>query len=461
MTGTPDRTRAPAPGPAPSLRLPDVRRFTLGNGLPVQLIERRGLPLVAVELLFPGGASAVAPGRAGLASFTADMLDEGAGGRSALAIAEELERLGATLQTAAGYDASHVEMVALAPRLEASLDLLADLVVRPTFPEDEVARVRQERTDLALELLAEPRSVANDALARVLYGDAHPWGPPLLGTRASLARLGRADVVAFHRERYHADNAVLVVAGDVGERALVELLEPRFGGWERRPKPRLALPPAPAPERATIWLLDRPGAAQTELRVGRVAAERGAPDYFPLLVLNTVLGGAFTSRLNARLREEKGFTYGARSGFHTRRWPGPFIAQCAVHTPATAEAVESILVELERLRQDLVAEEELARAKNYLALRLPERFETVEDLVGRVTELAQHGLPSDYWTTWGDRVRAVDADAVRAAAFRHLDPRRMAVVVDGDRAAVEGPLARLGLPIETIAPSGSGSEEAA
>jgi zinc protease len=445
-----DRSRAPLPGPPSTLRLPDVRRFALGNGIPVLLVEKRGLPLVAIELLFPGGASAVGAERAGLAALAADMLDEGAGDRSALEIADELERLGASLQTAAGYDASHLEMLALKPRLEPSLDLLADLALRPTFDADEHGRVRQERLDLSLELLAEPRSVANDAFARVLYGADHPWGPPLLGTRTTLPGLARDEVAAYHEERYHAGNATIVVAGDVGADEARALLEPRFGRWERRSPPPLALPPARPLEHARTWILDRPGAAQSELRVGKVAAARDAEDYFAAVVLNTVLGGAFTSRLNARLREEKGFTYGARSGFHTRRWPGPFLAQCAVHTPVTDQAVGVILLELERLRSERVPDEELERAKRYASLRLPERFETVEDLVGRVAEVAQYDLPEDYWSTYVEKLLEVDAAAVQAAAVRYLDPRHMAVVVDGDRAAIEIPLSRLGLPVEVL-----------
>jgi zinc protease len=241
------------------------------------------------------------------------------------------------------------------------------------------------------------------------------------------------------------------VAGDVARADLERMLVERLGDWERREPEPLTLPPPPEIDRAKIWLIDRPDAAQSELRVGRVAAARSAEDYFALVVLNTVLGGAFTSRLNAKLREERGFTYGARSGFHTRRWAGPFVAQCAVHTPVTHQAVALILGELERLREQPVPDEELARAKSYVALRLPQRFETVGDLVARVAEQVQYDLPDDYWDRYVARLLEVDAAAVRAAARRYLDPRRMAVVVDGDRRVVEGALAALGLPLEPIA----------
>ena len=445
-----DRSTAPLTEATPPLRPPQIQRFALSNGLPVLLVEKHDLPLVAVEILLPGGAAAVTPSRAGLAGLTADMLDEGAGKRSALEIATELERLGALLGTSAGYDDSHVHMLALRPRLAESLDLLADLIVRPTFPPHELERVREERLDLILKLSAEPRSVANDLLSAALYGPAHPWGPPLLGTRDSLTLLGGDDVAAFHASRYHAGNATLMVAGDVTASELERLLEARLGAWERGETSPVVLPPAPVRTHASVHIADRPGAAQSEIRVGRVAVARSTEDYFAIVILNTLLGGSFTSRLNATLREEKGFTYGARSGFHTRRAPGPFVAQAAVHTPVTAEAVGVFLEEIERLREEPVPEEELDRTRSYAALRLPQRFETVGDLVARLAEQVLHDLPDDYWVSYMPKLLAVDASAVQAAAQRHLDPRRMTVVVDGDAAVIQGPIERLGLPVELM-----------
>ena len=445
-----DRSVPPVAGAPDTLVLPDLTRFTLACGADVALVERHDLPLIAVELLVTGGASAVSAGRAGLASLTADMLDEGAGARSAVELALELEGLGATLGSAAGYDDSHVTLVALRARFAEALSLMADVVMRPTFDAAELERVRAERMDLSLQLSDEPRSVANDALAAALYGAAHPWGPPLLGTRASLAALERAEVVDHHRAHYHAGNATIMVAGDVTEPELRDLLEERLADWTSHPPTRCAVPAAPEPDRAVIHLVDRPGAAQSEIRVGRVAAARSTPHYFPLVVLNTVLGGAFTSRLNARLREEKGFTYGARSGFHTRCAPGPFVARAAVHTPVTDQAIGVFLEELDGLIEDPVPDEELERAKRYVALRLPQRFESVGDLVARMAEQTLYDLPDDYWARYVPRLLAVDADQVREAARRHIDPRRMTVVVVGDRAVIERPVRALGVPVVVV-----------
>jgi zinc protease len=445
-----DRAAPPVPGAPDPLVLPELTRFTLACGAHVALVERHDLPLVAVELLVPGGASAVPAARAGLASLTADMLDEGAGDRSAVALALELEGLGATLGSAAGYDDGRVMLLALRDRFPDALSLMADVVMRPTFAAAELERVRRERMDLSLQLSDEPRSIANDVLAAALFGAEHPWGPPLLGTRASLAALERAEVVAHHRDHYHAGNGTVMVAGDVTGPQLRDLLEGRLVGWERRAPSRCTVPAPPESERAVIHLVDRPGAAQSEIRVGRVAVARSTPDYFPLVVLNTVLGGAFTSRLNARLREEKGFTYGARSGFHTRCSPGPFVARAAVHTPVTDQAVGVFLEELEGLRAESIPDEELERAQRYVALRLPQRFETLGDLVARMAEQTLYELPDDYWARYVPRLLAVDAAQVREAARRHIDPRRMTVVVVGDRAAVEGPLRALGMPVEVV-----------
>jgi len=445
-----DRTRAPVLGAPVPLALPEFSRFTLSCGVQVALVERHDLPLVAAKVLVPGGASAVPAPSAGLASLTADMLDEGAGGRSAVELARLLEGLGATLDSAAGYDDGHLTLLALRPRFAEALTLLVDLLRRPDFDEGEFDRVRRERMDLALQLVDEPRAVANDALSRLLYGPDHPWGPPLLGTRATLARLGSAEVAKHHRQRYHAGNVTILVAGDVTEGELRDLLEARLARWERRATPPCTVPAAPQPDCPRLCLVDRAGAAQSEIRVGCVAAARSSPDYFPIVVLNTVLGGAFTSRLNTRLREEKGLTYGARSGFHARCAPGPFVARAAVHTPVTDQAVGVFLEELERLIEEPVPDEELERAKHYAALRLPQRFETVGDLVARLAELSLYHLPDDYWAGYVRRLMAVDAPRVREAARRYLDPRRMTVVVVGDRAAVERPLRGLGMALEVM-----------
>jgi zinc protease len=440
-----DRSRAPALGPHATVRLPGIQRFTLGGGLQVIVAERRELPVVNVQLLGLGGSGALAEGQAGLASLSAAMLNEGGGERTSLEIADELDRLGALYHSSAGFDASEVELNVVSTRLEPALDVLADVVLRPTFPDGELERIKSERLARIVQELDDPRALATHSFARVIFGDRHPWGSPVLGTPKTLPRISRDDVVGYYGEHLHPGCATMIVVGDVDASSLEPTLARFFGEWSPRHWKAPVIPEAPFVPECRLYLADRPAAQQSEIRVGRVAVARSTPDYFALTVMNTVLGGAFTSRLNSNLREAKGYTYSAGSGFSMRRTPGPFVAQAAVHTPVTADAVSETLREIRRICEEPVGHDELERAKRYLALRLPQRFETVSDVSARLSELVLYDLPEDYFGEYVERIMAVTADDVQQAARRHLDPKRMVVVVAGDRDNVEGPLAKLGL----------------
>jgi predicted Zn-dependent peptidase len=413
---------------------------------------------VSLQLQFRGGASAHPAAKAGLASLVADMIDEGTAKRSALEIADAVDLLGATLTSSAGYDASQLRLGVLRARFAEALAIVADVVMRPTFVEAELERVRRERLARVVQRSDVPAALADDAFARVLYGTDHPYGAPLLGTQESLAALTREDVAAFHRDRYAPAQGTLVVAGDVSREALDSLLVEAFAGWSGRGVDPAPLPGAPDHAARTIYLVDKPGAAQTEVRVGRVATARGTDAYYPLSVLNTVLGGSFTSRLNAKLREEKGYTYGAGSFFDMRRAPGPFEAMAAVATPVTDSAVVDFVREIDRMREEPVPSEELERAKNYMALRLPQRFESLDDVVQRLAEVALHDIPLDFWEGYVGGVQAVDAPALLTAASAVLGTGRMAIVVAGDRAVIEEPLRALGLGPVVVLPGRPVSE---
>lgn len=453
-----DRARVPAVGEPESLEFPEIQDYTLDNGLRVVLVERRSLPLVSLQLQFQGGAAAHAAGKAGLAGLVADMIDEGTATRSALEIADAVDLLGATLSSTAGYDASQVRLGVLRSRFPQALGIVADVVMRPSFPEAELDRVRRERLARVVQRFDVPAALADDAFAEVLYGADHPYGAPLLGTSGSLEALTRDDIVAFHRDRYAPGQGTLVIAGDVSRLELDSLLAEAFAGWSGQGVDASPLPAAPAGVERAIYLVDKPGAAQTEVRVGRVAAARGAEAYYPLTVLNTVLGGSFTSRLNAKLREEKGYTYGAGSFFEMRRAPGPFEATAAVATPVTDSAVVDFVREIDRMHEEPVPADELSRAKNYLALRLPQRFESLDDVVQRLAEVALYGIPLDFWEGYVDGVQAVDAPALLTAAEGMLGTARMAIVVAGDRAVIEEPLKALGLGRVVVLPGRPVSE---
>lgn len=457
--GAIDRATPPPVGPPPAVHLPTAQVFRLSNGLPVVTVGRHGVPVVNVTLQILGGGWEVAAERAGLAAFTSDLLDEGTETRSALEIAEALERLGAGWASMAGRDASTVRMGVVRPRFEEALEVFGEVLTRPTFPAAEVDRVRTEQLTRILQGNAEPRVLADEALARVLYGDVHPYGQPVLGTRDTVEGLTREDALAFYESRYRPGHATLIVTGDVTRESIEPLLEATLRGWRGGGLPEVRhAEPAPAIT-TTIYLVDRPGAPQSEVRVGRLSTDRRTPDYFPLTVLNTVLGGSFTSRLNMRLREEKGFTYGARSSFALRRRIGPFVAGAAVHTPVTGGAVVEFLEEIRRLTEAPVPAAELVRAKNYVALRLPQGFETAADLSTRLSELVLNDLPMDYYDGYVDAVLAVTAEDVLAAARRYL-AGGLTVVVVGDRAAVEEPLRALGVgDVVALEPSGPSSPQ--
>lgn len=443
MTHALDRTSAPRIGPPPAVELPPIIRHTLNNGLGVLVVEKHDLPVVDAALVTRAGGDADAPAVAGRAALAADLLDEGTATRSALDIAEAADQLGASLYSRATWDELAVGLHVLSSRLEPALALLVDVALRPAFAEDEVERKRKERLAAIVQEQDEPRIVASQAFARAVYGDAHPFGAPLGGTAASVRGLDRNDLADFYRTRQRPGNAFLVLAGDVRAEAVLTALEEALGGWADEAAPADAVAPAP-PSGPRIHLLDRPGAPQSEIRIGHDGAHRGAPDYFPMLVLNTILGGAFTSRLNSRLREEKGFTYGAGSAFAFRRHGGPFVASSAVFTGATAEAIGIVLHEMRRMRDERVTAAELERAKSYLALGLPRRFETTGDVARLVVEQELYGLGADFYATYVERVRAVDAAQVQESAMRRLDPENATVVVAGDRAAVEPALRALG-----------------
>lgn len=439
----------PEVGPAPALELPPIQRHRLSNGLEVLVVEQHDLPVVDLQLVIRTGAGADAPAEAGRASMTAELLDEGTATRSALELAEAVDFLGADLETGASWDASSIALHVLRPRLGPALELMADVALRPAFPEPEVKRIRDERLALFLQQQDEPRAMATKAFAAELYGPAHPYGTPVLGTRESVGGLDREALARFYRAYYRPNNAFLVAVGDIEASTLLPILERTFGSWEEAPVQPVRLPAPPASRPTAVYLVDKPGAAQSEIRVGHLGPARSTADYFPLVVLNTILGGSFTSRLNITLREEKGFTYGAGSRFDFRKGPGPFLASSAVFTGVTDSALVIFVDQIRRIREEPVPPEELERAKSYLALGLPRELQTTGDIAGHVTEIELYALGDDYLARYTDRVRAVTAVDVARVAREYLHPDRMALVVVGDRAQVEDPIRRLSLaPVE-------------
>src|SRR3989454_7101782 len=386
-----DRTKPPVLPPPPALKLPAVQTATVPGGLELAVVEMHKVPVVDIQIVLDAGAARDPADLPGLATFTATMLQQGAGRRGPLEIADEAAFLGAQLNTAASYDAATVSLHVPKRRLEPALDLLADVVLRPTFADSEVARQRELRRAQIVQLADNPVAIAGIAFPAIVYGRSHPYGRPLNGTEASTASLNRDRVAAFYGAAYRPNVARILVTGDVTRAEARRLLTARFGGWERGPP---AAPPeaaAPPPAARTVYLVDKPGAAQSVIRIGHVGVARATPDYFALQVLNTILGGAFTSRLNQNLRETHGYTYGAFSQFTAGPLAGPFVASASVVTAKTDSSLIEFFKEFRRIRDEAVPHPELAQAEADITLRPPAGVVTTGAPAPRVRALLGDG----------------------------------------------------------------------
>ena len=428
-----DRATPPKGGPAPKLNLPVPVRRKLKNGAAVLIVERHELPVASLVITWPSGIADEPAAQAGIAGLTADLLDEGAGTRGALDVAEDVARLGASLVTSASWDDTRVQTTSLVRSLDQLLPIVADVVARPSFADKELDRVRADRTTALLQLRDVPTSIARDTLARVVYGDKARYGLPEMGTAASLKALDRAAVVKWHADHLRPDLATVIVVGDVQPDDITRRLDAAFAGWtaagKGKPKHPTAIAPRPARK---VVIVDRPGAAQTELRLGMPGAPRKAKDYFACLVTNAILGGQFISRLNFNLREQHGYTYGARTEFSFRRDGGPFVAGAPVKTAVTEPSLKETLGELSRIREADVTPEELTLAKDLLGRALAREFETPPQVAAALVAQVVEGLPDDYYKTYADRIAAVTARDVRRAAGKWIDPTKMAIVLVGD-----------------------------
>ena len=431
-----DRAHPPQLPPSPALHLPPVQTARLPNGLEIAVVEKHEVPVVDVTLLIGAGSVRDPADLPGLATFTAAVLQEGAGPRGSLEIADEVAYLGARLFTSASYDGATVSLHVPKRRLGPALDLMADVVLRPTFPDSEIARQRDLRRSQILQQRDQPVAMASIAFSAVLYGATHPYGRPLNGTEVSTAALNRSRVAQFYQAYYRPNNARVLVVGDVTLREAQALLARRFGAWAAGDVPAVEEMAAPAAAPRTIYLVDKPGAAQSVFRIGEVGVSRATPDYFAITVLNTILGGPFTSRLNQNLRETHGYTYGASSQFSMRRMAGPFIATSSVVTAKTDSSLIEFMKELRRIRDETVPAAELDKAKAYITLRLPGQFETTAGAAAQFRELLLYGLPLDYYASYIPQLNAVTAADVQRVARQYLDPDHFAIVVVGDRSQI-------------------------
>jgi zinc protease len=442
-----DRSRIPDVGSDPVFRFPDIVRHTLSNGIEVRTIEHRAAPVITFVLQVEGGSGADPATQEGLAAITADMVDEGTGSLSAIDVSDAITRIGADYDVDVASDITTFSLTTLERFAARGAQLLADLLIRPSLREADFQRVRQLRLDRLRQLKDVAPAVAERAFLRLLYGE-HPYGHLSIGNDSALRALSITDVSAFHAERFVPSQATLVIAGDMTHDAMRAIADASFGSWTNGADPvarvrASEIEPADNPN-GQLAIVPREGAAQSELRIGHLSAQRNTPDYSALLVMNSVLGGQFVSRVNLKLREEKGYTYGARTGFDWRRGRAPFSLQTSVHTAATADAVRDAHAEIDGLRGARpVTANELVLAKASLTRGYPRNFETAAQVARAVGQLALFGLPDTYFQEFMPKVNAVTRDDVTRVAAAYLDPGRLTTLVVGDHAAIRESMSRL------------------
>ncbi len=449
-----DRTQQPAGKDEPSFDPPAIQQAELSNGLKILLVEDHRLPLVQVNLSSRSGWTADPKGKFGLSSMTADLLDEGTKTRSALDISDDARMLGAQLGTGSSYDGTNVSLNALKRNLEPSLELMADVVLNPIFPEEDFERLRQRKLGQIQQEKVQPLTLAYKAFNKILYGEDHPYGQPYTGsgTEESLGALNRSDMENFHRKHFIPNNATVVIAGDLTLSEAKKKLEKVFGKWKKGTSPEIKLT-FPEPATSTkLYIVDKPGAVQSVIIIGHLSMKADNKDALAFELLNRPLGGMFTSRINLNLREDKGYTYGAQSMIAQRRDKSPFLAYSSVEAEFTAESLTEFVKELRFVTGEKpLTSEEIEDSKNGSIKGFPQNFETLGAIAGQLQYLSTNDLPLDRWQTYVDRVKALDRSEINRAAKKHIHPEALVIVVAGDRALIEPKLEALNLgPIELI-----------
>ena len=439
-----DRSRAPRPAAVRDFVFPSITRETLPSGLSTFAIPHGNLPVITFDLVVHAGGEHDGADKAGLAYLVARSLEAGTRSRSADRLAWDFEKLGAELDIDVLWDYASLSVTAPADRAEATLALLAEVVLDPALEPAEIDRLKHEQLAQLLQRESEPRALANDQAQRFIFSSNSTYHRPLPGVRESVRAISHDDVRAAYQGYWRAGNAALFAVGDIQPATLRDLASRHFGEWS-------GTAPAARPRvernasQSNVHLVHREGSVQSEIRVGHVGMPRKHPDYYSLVIANSILGGAFTSRLNMNLREKHGFTYGVRSGFAFRKAPGPFLIQTAVATDVTVRAIEEIRGEIAGLLRDGPTDDELNAARDYLSGTVPLELQTTEQIAGRASEIFVFDLPEDYFTQYRDELRRVTAEEAISAARAHIRPEEFVWTIVGDAAALAKEIGELNI----------------
>ncbi|MDQ4121267.1 MAG: insulinase family protein [Acidobacteriota bacterium] len=450
------RKNPPAPLAPRSINLPNPSESVLPNGLKVVVVQDNRLPITTFRLAFRSGSANDPAEMPGLTAMTASQLNEGTATRTSLQIAEEVERLGASLSASASADFTTVSASALSNYAPEILRLMADVVLNPSFPENELALAKQNTLQNLQYQRSQPDFLSNEKVAQVIFGE-HPYSR-VAPTPVSINEMTCERLAGFHRQIFVPNNAVLLIVGDVDQAAMIKEIETLFGDWQKGEIANPGFPAPPVREERSAFVVDRPGSAQSNIALANIALSRKSPDYSPVLVMNQILGGGASSRLFMNLREEKGYTYGAYSSFDMRKLTGAFEATAEVRTDVTGASLKEFFAELERIRAEEVPAEELQNAKNYLTGVFPIRLETQEGLTGQVLAMQLYDLPSDYLETYRDRISSVTADDIQRVAKQYISTDKLAIVIVGDAVAISDQIKPFSEKIEYFESSGKAKE---
>jgi zinc protease len=428
----------PEAGPTPTFTPPAVVRRKLSNGINVLVAERHELPILTLSLSARGGEVNVPSGQEGLASLAMSLVTEGTAKRDTQQLASELSMIGADLNAGGGLESSSMSVTTLTKHTDKAMEIFTDVLFNASFPEKELNRLKLQRLSALARKFDSADGIAGDVFPKLLYGEKHPYGRDNDGNIATLRGLNREQAADHFKKLFNPANVSVIVVGDITPDGAVALLEKNLGGWKGGETVKLEIP-APSPEKKPgMYLVNKAAAAQSVIAAGLVGVPRSTPDYFPLVVMNAVLGGQFSSRLNLNLREEKGYTYGARSSFAFNAGPGPFSAGASVQTAVTKESIVETVKELTEITgKRPVSDKELAFAKDRLIKGFPGRFETTFAMAGALSDLVRYNLPDDYFATYQSKIESISADAVNDVAKKYLPFDKMTILVVGDESKVK------------------------
>ena len=447
-----DRTKVPTPGPTPVLRVPSWTKTQLANGSTLIVSESHNLPLVSFTITFVGGSNQFeTAGKRGLASLTTSMMTEGTTTKTGDQLSDALQLLGTNINAFISGEEGSVSFVSTAKNFEPTLALLSDMMLNSTFPADALERLRARTLVNLTQAKDQPVTIGSQVFSKILYSEAHPYGQRT--TEASVKAITRDDVVAFQKAYFQPGRAIITVVGDVNSAKIKSAVEKGLAAWSKAgEKAKFEYPKLPELQTAKIYLVDKPGAQQSVFNIGLPGPPRNTPDYFALQVLNTILGGQFQSRLNANIREQKGYSYGVSSGFGFGKGPGAFRAGGSIFIDKTDAALIEFMKEFKGIvGEKPITDEEIKTAKESLIQGLPQRFSSVSAISGAITSLTVQGLPDDYYQTYAKNVSAVTKEDLLRVAKQYIDLKHFAIVIVGDRTKIEGPLKATGIaPITYI-----------